>query len=238
MFRRVNNYFSCHLKLAVSFLMVVIAMQSNAQRIEADYPFLNDLLDSTAQNTATFLEGNPGLPDMPANGIPLCSNGIYIIEPDGQNIQTPYLSDFNINRFQVLIDFNITQLPAINAPRPRMPVVMGGKFARWLGIYLDSSGVIGVKFNNDVNNYIWSSENFNAIEGVWYQAELNYNNGLVSLYVDQALMLTAEVGTLVTFNDDHNFTITDFSEGNPFYGCIRNLTITSFDDLIFKSRFE
>jgi hypothetical protein len=198
-----------------------------AQRIEADYPLAINLADTTGQNDNVFLQGNNTPPASPGNGNPLCSNGIYLSDPDGQNIQTPILSEFNINRFQVLIDFNIMLLPDVNASRPRMPVLMGGNFARWLGVYVDSSGLLGIKHNNF--NYAWSVTNFTVSEGVWYQAELNYNNGSVDLYIDQTLLLSEQVGSLNTFNDDHNFTVTDFSEGNTFYGCIKNLTVVSFD---------
>ena len=38
-----------------------------------------------------FLEGNPNLPTLPSTGVSLCSNGIYIIDADGQNIITPIM---------------------------------------------------------------------------------------------------------------------------------------------------
>ena len=226
--------------LSATFTIMFAVFQSvQAQQIVtlADYPLIENLVDITGNNNDVFLEGNPTFPTLPSNGVSLCSNGIYIIDPDGQNIETPIMPSFDITNFQIEVEFNVTALPDVNAPRPRMPIIMGSRFARWLGIYIDSSGNLGFKFNNDVNNYVWSN---NAISGpgVWNSARIRYLNGQVDLYFNDQAILSQNVGPLNTFQNTFNFTVTDFSEGNPFNGCIRNLIISTSPASIFKDGFE
>ena len=114
---------------------------------------------------------------------------------------------------------------------------MGSRFARWLGIYIDSSGNLGIKFNNDVNNYVWSNNAISGL-GVWNSARIRYLNGQVDLYFNDQAILSQNVGPLNTFQNTFNFTVTDFSEGNPFNGCIRNLIISTSPASIFKDGFE
>jgi len=220
-------------------LMSVFVSKIMAQPIEAiaDYPLILNLGDSTGNNNDVFLEGNPIFPTLPTAGSPLCSNGIYIIDANGQNIETPIMPTFDIANFQIEVEFNVTQLPGATTPRPRMPIIMGSRFARWLGIYIDSSGNMGFKFNNDVSNYVWSSTAISAI-GAWNSSRIRYSNGQVDLYLNNQLVLSQNVGPLNTFQNTFNFSVTDFSEGTSFNGCIRNLIISSTQTMIFESGFE
>ena len=235
--KRVKLTFKIQILLWVA--IVCTFQQVHAQQLAtlAHYPLLENLSDSTGNNADVLLEGNPTLPTMPATGIPLCSNGIYIFDPDGQNIETPIMPSFDITNFQIEVEFNVTQLPEATAPRPRMPIIMGSKLARWLGIYIDSSGNMGFKYNNDFTNYVWSSTAISGI-GVWNSSRIRYLNGQVDLYLNDNLLLSQNVGPLNTFNNTFNFTVTDFSEGNPFNGCIRNLIISTSPLIIFESGFE
>jgi hypothetical protein len=220
-------------------LMNNFITEVRAQPIEviADYPLILNLTDSTGNFNDVFVEGNPVSPTLPTAGSPLCSNGIYVIEPNGQNIQTPIMSRLDITNFEIEVEFNVTLLPSASAARPRMPIIMGSKFARWLGIYIDSNGNMGFKHNNDVNNYVWSSTAISGI-GVWNSSRITYSKGDVDLYLNNQLILSQNVGPLNTFQNTFNFTVTDFSEGNPFHGCIRNLVISTSPINIFKSGFE
>ena len=177
------------------------------------------------------------MPTLPSAGVSLCSNGIYIIDPGGQNIETPIMPTFDIRNFQIEVEFNVTELPASTAIRPRMPIIMGSRFARWLGIYIDSSGNLGFKFNNNVGNYVWSN---NAISGpgIWNSARIRYLNGQVDLFFNNQAILSQNVGPLNTFQNTFNFSVTDFSEGNPFNGCIRNLIISTSPNVLFSDGFE
>lgn len=183
-----------------------------------------------------FLEGNPNLPTLPSDGVSLCSNGIYLIDEGGQNIETPIMPFLDIDAFTIEVDFNVNQLPASDASRPRMPIIMGSRFAKWLGIYINSDGVIGFKYNNDVTNYVWSNTGITNTED-WYSSKISYVSGVVELYLNDELILTDEIPALNTFMNTFNFSITDFSEGNPFNGCIRNLKISTKVEL-FKNSFE
>ena len=229
------------LKIVLLNLIITgsLIQTAHAQPLEvlAEYPLIENLVDSTGNNNNVFLEGNPTFPTIPSIGTSLCSNGVYIIDPGGQNIETPIMPTLDINNFQIEVEFNVTQLPLSTAIRPRMPIIMGSRFARWLGIYIDSSGNMGFKHNNDVNNYVWSN---NAISGpgVWNSARIRYLNGQVELFFNNQSILTQNVGPLNTFQNTFNFTVTDFSEGNPFNGCIRNLIISSTKDTIYTNGFE
>lgn len=202
----------------------------------AHYELIEDLVDSTGYNDDMMLAGNPTPPTPPSMGVELCSNGIYIVNTDGQDIITPIMPRLDINNFEIAVDFKLTQLPDPNALRPRFPIIMGSKFARWLGIYVDSDGIMGFKFNNDGTNYRWSTT---AIAGanIWYSSTITYLNGHVDLYLDGQLILSDDIGPLATFQDTFNFTIIDYSEGTELFGCIRNLSIST-TDIIFADQFE
>ena len=223
-----------NLMIASSFFQSVQAQQLVTF---ANYPLIEDLVDITGNHNDVFLEGNPTFPTLPSIGNALCSNGIYIIDPDGQNIETPIMPTFDITNFQMEVEFNVTQLPSSTAPRPRMPILMGSRFARWLGIYIDSSGNLGFKFNNSSNNYVWSTSAISGT-GVWHSARIRYFNGQVDLFFNGQSILSQNVGPLNTFQNTFNFSITDFSEGNPFNGCIRNLIISSSPVALFANGFE
>ena len=146
---------------------------------------------------------------------------------------------FDINKFQIEVEFNVTQLPSLSDPRPRltMPIIVGSRTARWLGIFIDTSGNMGFKYNNDSSNYIWSNTAISGI-GVWNSSRISYDNGLVELYLNNQLLLSQNVGPLNTFQNTFNFSVTDFSAGNPLNGCIRNLIISSSIISIFENGFE
>jgi hypothetical protein len=215
---------------------LIQTVQAQSLEVLAEYPLIENLVDSTGNNNNVFLEGNTTLPTLPSIGTSLCSNGIYIIDPDGQNIETPIMPTFDITNFQIEVEFNVTTLPDPTG-RARMPIIMGSRFARWLGIYIDSSGNLGFKFNNNSTNYVWSSSAISG-PGIWNSARIRYFNGQVDLFLNNQAILSQNVGPLNTFQNTFNFSVTDFSEGNPFNGCIRNLIISTSPASIFKDGFE
>lgn len=224
--------------LTILLILSILSNTTYAQVISviADYPLIENLADSTERNSDVILTGNPTPPTLPSKAVALCSNGIYVIDQDGQDIITPIIPILDIDNFQIEVEFMATQLPLPTDIRPRMPIIMGSKFARWLGIYVDSSGLMGFKFNNSVSNYRWSNTSI-AGAGIWYSSKIRYLNGHVDLYLDDQLILSDDIGALNTWQNTFNFTVTDFSEGNPLNGCIRNLIISS-NDVIFKDGFE
>jgi hypothetical protein len=182
---------------------------------QAIYPLQVDLLDATATYGPIMLYGTTP-PSPPANGI--CLNGIYLFgaTPNGQDIRTPVISTLNTSDFQFDVEFSITGLGPNNRP-----VVMGGHSYRWLGIYVQPNGTIGLKHNN--SNYAWSTST-TVVPGTWYTGTVKYEMGTVELYVDGALALQAVVGPLNT-STNLNFCTNDYSNGAAFYGCVRNLRI-------------
>jgi hypothetical protein len=199
----------------------------------ANYPLTNGIADQTGNNMDVLLLGDVP-PTPPSAGVELCTNGISVIE-GGQDVQTPIINNFDLTDFQIEIEFKPTTLPNINEI-PYVPVILGGTLGRWLGILIDPDGRVGIKFNDDDNNNIWS--NTNVSTGVFHKARISYNNGVTNLFIDDILVMTINLPALIPFQNDFNFSMTDFSSGLTFHGCWRNLVITGSSDIIFSHGFE
>src|SRR5262245_16167640 len=150
------------------------------QQIQAFYPLATDLLDVTTNYGPMSLLGTPP-PAPPSNGV--CVNGVYYFG-GGQDVRTPLLTSLDTTDFEIDVEFNITALPTFQGP-----VIMGGDLWRWLGIYLQANGTVGVKHNN--SNLAWSTTTLSP--GQWYSASLKYEAGTVVLLIDNALVLHANV---------------------------------------------
>lgn len=200
---------------ALTFLTLSLAGFATAQlQTVAIYPLQADLLEATAAFGPMVLYGATP-PSPPANG--LCLNGQYLFGTGGgQDVRTPLITTLNTSDFQFEVEFSITGLGPNNRP-----VLMGGNSYRWLGIYVQPNGTIGLKHNN--SNLAWSTSTV-VSPGTWYTGTVKYENGVVELYVDGALALQATIGVLNT-STNLNFCTNDYSNGAAFYGCIRNLRI-------------
>ena len=187
---------------------------------QAIYPLLTDLLDATATYGPALLTGNPLPPNPPANGV--CVNGIYSGSAGGQDVRFPVITTLNMSDFQIDVEFQIAAFPTSFGA----PVFMGGHLWRWLGIYVQPNGIVGIKHNN--SNLAWSTTTLST--GTWYSGRLKYENGTVEEYIDGTLVLTVSVGVLSTGSatiDNRNFTTNDFSNGRNHNGCIRNVRISN-----------
>jgi hypothetical protein len=193
----------------------------HAQTVQAHYPLLTDEFDATGNYGPILLSGNPTPPALPANGV--CVNGIYRNNANGQDVRTPTITTLNMADFQFEVEFQIAALPSVRAP-----VLMGGNGWRWLGIYVQANGTLGLKHNN--SNFAWSTTTVSA--GNWHAAIVKYEAGTVQLLLDGALILQAAVGPLNDGNNK-NFTTNDFSNGLSHNGCIRNLRISNDTSLAF-----
>lgn len=209
--RRLSQWFTAG---AVALLATVSAADRLTAQVQAYYPLASDLLDATAQYGPMSLLGTTP-PAPPNNGV--CVNGIYYYNSGGQDVRTPIISTLTTTDFQVDVEFNITAMPAVRAP-----VLMGGTGWRWLGIYLQANGTVGIKYNN--SNLAWSTTTLST--GIWYAASLRFENGIAQLRINNAIVLQMTVGALNDGNNK-NFTTNDFSNGLSFNGCIRNLTISN-----------
>ena len=170
---------------ALCALAVSLQVNAQQQRLVADYPLIDNLEDSTGINNNVYLEGNPNLPTLPSSENALCSNGIYIIDENGQNIETPILPFLDVTNFTIEVEFNVTELPSPTG-RTRMPIIMGSRFARWLGIYISADGFLGYKYNNDSTNYVWSNTGIPNTDD-WYSSKISYVNGHVELFLNDPI---------------------------------------------------
>lgn len=201
--------------------LLVAASATNSLSAQAQvlayYPLNTDLLDATGAQGPMLLLGYNGAPAPlpPNNGVN--HNGLYYFSPGGQDIRTPLLSALNTTDFQVNVEFNLSALPATAAP-----VLMGGSGYRWLGIYVQANGTVGIKHNN--SNLAWSTTTLTT--GVWYSAGLRYEAGSAELFVNGTSVLQATVGVLNDGNNK-NFTTNDFSSGQAFNGWLRNLLVVN-----------
>lgn len=201
---------------AVATLVLAITTTAlPAQTLLADYPLLSDLKDTTTNYGPITLTGNPTAPAAPNNGV--CHNGIYRYNTNGQDIRTPYIAKLDFTDFQVDVEFKINGWPVSTYGAP---ILQGGHSYRWLGIYVQQNGTVGIKHNN--SNRTWSTTKLQL--GTWYSAVLQYEKGTVQLYIDGALVLKTSVGTL-NHGSNPNFTTNDFSTGLAHNGCIRQLRI-------------
>ncbi len=198
-----------------------ISVNTSANTITlASYPLITSLSDAMSNYGPVILSGNTVAPTTPSNGTPLCQNGVYINNPNGQSIQTPQISGLNTAKFTLRIDFRLSGFPAFSAP-----VIMGGSGYRWIGIYVDASHHAGIKYNNSFTTFSSTSLNLNQ----WYSAELSYSNNTATLKIDGNVVLSSNIGALTT-GGNLNFTTTDFSSGAALNGCIRNLQILNGQD--------
>jgi hypothetical protein len=195
--------------LALATLSIPSALPG--QQLLAYYPLASDLLDATNTYGPVSLLGSP--PPSPPNG-GVCVNGIYYFS-GGQDVRTPLLTALDTTDFEIDVEFNITAMPTSPGP-----VIMGGDLWRWLGIYLQANGTVGIKHNN--SNLAWSTTTLST--GQWYSASLKYERGTAALFVGGSLVQFVTVGPLSDGNN-RNITTNDFSNGRAFNGCIRNLLV-------------
>lgn len=183
---------------------------------QAFYPLLTDLLDATASYGPVALAGNPAPAAPTGNGV--CVNGVYAGNAaGGQDVLTPSIAGLDLNDFQIDVDFNIAALPAGNRP-----ILMCSKWYRWMGLYLQANGTVGLIYNNNV--YSWSSTVL--APATWYTASMQFDNGLAALSINGQLVLVVAIGALNTGNY-RDFTTNNWSNGTNFNGCIRNLRISN-----------
>ena len=185
----------------------------DAQVPQAAYPLIVDLVDTTG-NYGDFILAGTAPPAPPSAGNPLC-----ITLPYGeQYAYTPSITTFDINDFQVDVEFMVNALPTTF----HSPVIVGGNLWRFIGIVFDPTGTLGVLYNN--SNSTFSSTTIAL--GVWYHAQLRYEAGTVQLYLDGTFIHDAVIGPL-TNGGASEFSITNYGMGRNLNGCIRNLTISN-----------
>lgn len=212
----------CSASRAGAFALLTAFMAASSLvaqlQTQAFYPLLTDLLDATTNYGPVVLVGNGGPAPASPTGNGVCVNGIYAgSTAGGQDVLTPSITTLNLSDFQIDVDFNITALPAANRP-----IFMCSKWYRWMGIYLQPNGTVGLIYNN--NLYSWSSTVL--APATWYSASMQFENGLAALSINGQLVLLVPIGVLNTGNY-RDFTTNNWSNGTNFNGCIRNLRISN-----------
>jgi len=180
----------------------------------AAYTLLGTLIDATGNYHPMQLLGNPAPPGPPSAVDGLHLSGDYFYNPNGQDAFTDYLRTLDTTSFGMRLEFRTSD------PTRLQPVLMGGYSYRFLGIYLDSVGDLGIKYNN--SNFAFSSQQVSS--DAWHAADLRYRNGTFELYLDDRQVLAGAVGPL-NASFDRTFAFNDYSFGLAFGGDVRNVAI-------------
>ncbi|MFN3968232.1 HYR domain-containing protein [Flavobacterium sp.] len=186
----------------------------NTNTLLASYPLENSLTDAVGAFGPVTLAGST---TAPTTGNPLCLNGIYSFNANGQDATTPIISSLNTSNFIMKVDFKLSGYPASGL---RFPIVLGGNSFRWFGFYVNSSQQVGIKYNN--SNTLFSTKTLALNQ--WYTGELVYTANTAILKIDGVVVMSTPLPALVT-GGNLNFTTNDYSNGSAFNGCIRNLEI-------------
>ncbi|MCB0844311.1 MAG: T9SS type A sorting domain-containing protein [Bacteroidetes bacterium] len=169
----------------------------------AHYPLLTDTEDATGNYDPVKLENS-----FLVGGA--CSDGRY----STSNIATPTLSELDFDRFAISGRFNTPV--AIE-----QPVIMGGNLGRWLGVYLKADSTIEVKYNNA--NILNCGVTYTPNE--WHHFTLSYSRDSQKAWLFIDSLQACEVSFDLADFGDKNFSVSDFSNGKTFWGCIQDITI-------------
>ena len=183
-----------------------------AQDVQASYPLLTDLADSSGNYGPVTLTGAP---TGPANGV--CVNGVYALNGGGQDVRTPNIGTLNTDDFQLEVEFQVTAFAST-----ARPILIGGNGWRWIGFQVQSDGTFGLLHNNATS--VWSTSMVST--GTWYSAVIKYELGDVELWLDGNMVVSETIGVLDTGND-LDFTTNNYSNGTNHNGCIRNFIISN-----------
>jgi serine/threonine protein kinase len=206
------------------------AMPSPTSVIASERLVLDDsylLAYYTLRNTLEDSQGNYS--DIAINNAPFSGGGIFcngIYRYSAENItdycliETPVLWDFNYRDFTFSVDFNVSEFPQGDS----MPVIVGGPWYRWIGVFLTSDGNVGMQYNND--NYMDCEGRYRR--DTWHNLTLTYDGKVGRLYLDEEPVCKVDFKINTGGGDDDKiFTTTNYSIGATFRGIIRDLKIYS-----------
>lgn len=178
----------------------------------ADYSLISDLSDGTGTYGNGTLSSGSG---PTTTGV--CFTGAY----PGSVFNTPNIVDLEENDFLLKIEFSVNVIGSLN------PIIVGSNASRWIGLEVNPSGYLALRYNN--NNILTTKKSINASQ--YYKADLIYSNGNVQLYIDEVLIYEKVDGTVI-FNsaNDYDFYTSNYSLGKALNGCIRNFQIYNYSD--------
>ena len=231
--RRIGEHFTIRVSIicrkVLLTLLGTIIMQGTAttQNILADFPLIEHLSDITGENSDVSVVGNPDPPAMPSTGNPLCTNGVYIYENNGQHIQSPDIKNFNQDDFAVSIDFRLADFTWTSPYDPSFtigrPILVGGDLYRWLIVGVDLNGAVTLGFNN-IRIVEISTKLLNLDQ--WYNCLVKYKNGDIELIIDDEMFFSGTIGPLETGNH-YDFSTTNFAFGANLQGCWKSLAVST-----------
>ena len=143
-------------------------------------------------------------------------NGIYPGgDPNGCNVRTPFLEELNMQSFAAQVDFRID-----TAYTELHSLLVGGLNWRWLSVWLQSEGFIGLY---DVGR--WTPYALNT----WQTVTLIYDSTAqrADLYLDDVLA-DSTLNKILNHHNQKYFTTTNGSIGKTYKGLLRNLKIYSY----------
>ena len=183
----------------------------------ARYPLTVNGADTTGQNddmellNATFENGG------------IYSNGIYYgNDTTGSVLVTPPFTNFNYSDFSVYLSFYMNEYPG-----SRMPVLIGGRLWRWIGIYADTSTLWFMA--NDGSLYETTNQTIPLNQ--WNTIRISYNGAMGKCYL---YMNSEKIGEydIEAFNtgDDPRFINSHEGQGLTFKGYWQDLIFYNSSD--------
>ena len=195
----------------------------------AHYPFTNDSSSSNFYKDITNNHSNVTDQSTNANSNVdykgIYSDGIYCVGNcnNGGPIKTPSINIDRTKSFSFELDFKMDELK-------NMPILVAGTSYRWLGIEVNSSGNPGILYNNATRTY---DSNTQLVSNKWYRAKIEYDFGVIKLYIDNNLVKTAgSTSSSITFTAEAQGTTFDevltnynYSNGQVYKGYWKNLKV-------------
>lgn len=193
--------------------------------LPAFYPLYDDLADELGNAYNGYVTGSI---TPPSPGNPICI-------PEGlsytHHFSTASFQSMDGTGFKFSTEFKLNEY-STNSFGGDPILIMSISF-RWIGIFTDPDGKIGISYLN--SNYPRSTTTVNLDQ--WYKAELVYDNGTAYLYLDDVLIQTHYIGVLeypgYPFEDNlhaTNLVTGNGSNGTYLKGCIRNVRVSNLID--------
>lgn len=210
-------------KIWAACLALLCAFDAQAAlTVVADYPLATDLEDASGNYDDIILSAKAGFPepDEPAPGLPLCQNGINIIDDFGQMISTPALPTLDLTDFQIEIEFKM------NAIETDQWTIFSTELDGWFGLQVyPFEGQLSAHAKTEDGYHLVRSD-FVIETQRWYAAQLRYENNQLQIFLDGKMVHHAVVGELDPFNPI-SFRTRNTSTHHRLNGCIRNWTFSN-----------
>jgi hypothetical protein len=195
------------------------AGQTPEPRLIAHYPLDHDLNDATGHHGP--LQAKNALLQ-PEKG--LFCNGRYAPDnPEGCDVRTPQLSDFNPAAFTINAQFWAPR----SLPYPN-PVFVGGGSSRWIAYELLGDGAIRLLYNN--SQRVDCKTRYRL--GTWHEATITFDGKTLALYLDGVQGCHAD--TTLRMAQDKQLLLTNLSNSTTFHGALRDLQI--YDGVVVPAR--